>query len=426
MVGYSEKREGNFVREDDTKIFGEKEGSGDETTLIKIEVPKQHNIHYTCNLALGKALWVIPSKFFCWRVGKRFCITTRNTDHPIGLLHFAGHLPHVLKHTELGDFLSLLHTLQCIESVAPRTVFCTSLSSTMCKMNQLDSPDYGLVSSRCCHLASLRVRFSIRAPSINHTVHHLFSNHHSSSFIDSISIPKHCKGASTSRQWFGKFFLVVSLDWFFAQALLDTGHKAWALYCCPSCALHWWREPRWLSASLLVSSSKSLSGLSTVFLFLARPSIWSSTQTIESSRFSLSSWSFPILPVTCCHVLRKEDKHKESKNWERERTYGDDAQHSLAAVPRAVCVSHKSLNHKKHTIATKLCLQIISQGILFGWFSSINSDLRSCSKNTPRKDSQIYVTTPTIGFTLFSWWRVLCLLPSDLRDKAYGEKKSIN
>ena len=35
--------------------------------------------------------------------------------------------------------------------------------------------------------------------------------------------------------------------------------------------------------------------------------------------------------------------------------HGDDEKHSLAGVPRAVCVTHKSLNHKKHTIAAKLC-----------------------------------------------------------------------
>ena len=35
-----------------------------------------------------------------------------------------------------------------------------------------------------------------------------------------------------------------------------------------------------------------------------------------------------------------EGKHKE-------RAQGDD-KHSLAGVPRAVCVTHKSVNHKKH------------------------------------------------------------------------------
>ena len=66
---------------------------------------------------------------------------------------------------------------------------------------------------------------------------------------------------------------------------------------------------------------------------------------VPSRGFTASSC--PILRVTCRHVLRKEGKHKESKNGER--TYGDDAQHSLADDPRAVCVTHKSLYQKKHT-----------------------------------------------------------------------------
>ena len=68
---------------------------------------------------------------------------------------------------------------------------------------------------------------------------------------------------------------------------------------------------------------------------------------VPSRGFTASSC--PILRVTCRHVLRKEGKHKESKHGERGRTYGDDAQHSLADDARAVCVTNKSLNHKKHT-----------------------------------------------------------------------------
>ena len=63
----------------------------------------------------------------------------------------------------------------------------------------------------------------------------VIENHNSTitSFQWIFSIPTHCKGASTSRQWFGKFFLVVSLDWFFAQALLDISlsFSRWSLLC---------------------------------------------------------------------------------------------------------------------------------------------------------------------------------------------------
>ena len=66
---------------------------------------------------------------------------------------------------------------------------------------------------------------------------------------------------------------------------------------------------------------------------------------VPSRGFTASSC--PTFRVTCRHVLRKEGLRKESKHGER--TYVDDAQHPLADDPRAVCVTHKSLNHKKHT-----------------------------------------------------------------------------
>ena len=50
-----------------------------------------------------------------------------------------------------------------------------------------------------------------------------------------------------------------------------------------------------------------------------------------------------------------------------------------------LCHTHKSVNHKKHTIPAKPNLKIISRRILLGWFWSINSDLRSCSKIRQQK-----------------------------------------
>ena len=63
-----------------------------------------------------------------------------------------------------------------------------------------------------------------------------------------------------------------------------------------------------------------------------------------------------------------------------------------------------SFNHKKHTIASKRCL---NRRILLGWFWSNNSDLQSCSNHANKRlPFQILVTIPT-AFTHFSWWRVL-------------------
>ena len=90
----------------------------------------------------------------------------------------------------------------------------------------------------------------------------LFLTHTSSSFNQSISIQEHCMGASTSLQWTANSFL-----WY-----LWTGSSSkpcwilvWVMYGSHSYALRRWREPRWLSASLLVSSSKLLSCFSSIF-----------------------------------------------------------------------------------------------------------------------------------------------------------------
>ena len=163
-----------------------------------------------------------------------------------------------------------------------------------------------------------------------------------------------------------------------------------------------------LIASLLVSSSKSLSCLSTFLFFQHRLTPDLRHRQVKSSRLSFPASSCPIFPITFSHVLRKESKHEESENGEGERTWGDDAKHSLADVARAVCVTHKSLNHKKHTIAAKPCLKSISQSILLVWFSSINSDLQSCSKKHTKKILfQTLVTILTIAFTHLFWWRFL-------------------
>ena len=233
----------------------------------------QHNFHHTCNLALGKSSLVDSIKFFLLKGVKKTSASRQEHRPPYRLNAFCRSSSTGAEHTKLGDFCRVI--------------------------------THGNVLNLWHHDSFL----------------HIFEQHYvrkhspcAKWLSESISIPTHCNCASTSRLWFGKFFLVVSLDWFFAPALLDTGHKAWALYGSRSCAPHWWREPRWLSASLLVSSSKSLSCFLLIFswtIFLG-----SSTQTTESSKFSASSC--PIFLVICCRVLRKEGKHEESK-LERER-----------------------------------------------------------------------------------------------------------
>ena len=67
MEGKMRKREWNFVRKDDTKILGQKEGSGDETTLIgfctQFEV---HTIQFSLHMQSGSSQSFLgdSTKFF--------------------------------------------------------------------------------------------------------------------------------------------------------------------------------------------------------------------------------------------------------------------------------------------------------------------------------------------------------------------------
>ena len=107
---------------------------------------------------------------------------------------------------------------QRTESVALRQVLAPSWAAHHWYTEQLDLSDFGLVSS----VVFIWRLFVSVSPSV------LFRQSHTSSSLPNphlIFIPWiyfHSKGASTSPQWSGKFFPLVSLDWFFAQALSDT------------------------------------------------------------------------------------------------------------------------------------------------------------------------------------------------------------
>ena len=162
-----------------------------------------------------------------------------------------------------------------------------------------------------------------------------------------------------------------------------------------------------LSSSLLVFSSMSLSCISTTFHFSSTIFLWSSTQTIESSRFSLTASSCPILPVTFSHVLRKEGKHKESKNGEGE-TKGDDDKHSPADVPRAVSVTQKSLSHKKHTIAAKPSQESSAKALSFVDSGPSTQTFSDAQKHANKRPP--FQTLVTIHHCLHSFLLVTCFV----------------
>ena len=65
----------------------------------------------------------------------------------------------------------------------------------------------------------------------------------------------------------------------------------------------------------------------------------------------------------------------------------------------AVCVTHKSLNHKKHTISAQTGLKLSAKA-----FSLVDCHAQKRANKSP--PFQTLVTIPTTAFTHFCWWRV--------------------
>ena len=113
---------------------------------------------------------------------------------------------------------------------------------------------------------------------------------------------------------------------------------------------------------------------------------WGTWFSLVFSCLRTSWWTFhpvasPLQVAQSCGWLvatcwgRRVNIKRVNMERERERTYGDDAQHSLADDPRAVCVTHKSLNHKKHTkfwivlvILLFYCPFFLKRNVLFANF----------------------------------------------------------
>ena len=203
----------------------------------------------------------IKLSFSFWMARQSLCITTKTfIDHPIVALRFSEH-PQFQNTLNRGN-LSFHHTHTAMYCICGTTTgSCTTLSSTIGKLNNsisqtsvLSRPyfSFGLFSCPFLHPCS----------SISPTLHHLVLTTASSFLSESISTPKHCKGASTSPKRFGKFFPFVSLCQFFAQAML---HITLSFVCLSfMCSSLMTRTAVTLSATLLLYSSNFLSCLSTI------------------------------------------------------------------------------------------------------------------------------------------------------------------
>ena len=406
------KRERTFAR----IKSGRKEGSGDETTLIGVYAQVAfHTTQFLLLMQSGSSQATLEDSimlsFSVWMVGKSLCIT-RKTLTTLSLYCAFRNLDSCWTLYIEGTCLSITNcnVLLC----GTTTGSCTTLSSTVNWTTRFLRLRSCLV--RIVHLASFRVHFSICAvPSIQHFI--ISPTHSSSFFIESCPIPKHCKGASTSLQWFGKFFLLVSFDWFFAQALLGTSLSlSWWSFTCSSLLT---RAAVTLSATLLACSSKSWSCLSANFCFSGTIFLGSSTQTIWSSGFSFTAAGCPIFLPTFCHVSSEEGKHEEDKK-HRERNTKRWRQAFTSGCP-AGCLCHSITRNA-------LLLPNLAKTLKIDAFSLVNSGPSTQSFS----HAQI---TPTRDVLFRSWWPftplpslislgdVSCPLPSDLLGKTWRAKK---
>ena len=198
------------------------------------------------------------------------------------------------------------------------TGYRTTLSSVICKLdNSISQSSVCLV--RCFHSGSFRVRCSIRAlPSLPHFINSF--SRHLISFSESCSTATHCKGASRSPVILANSFLLYRWTGSSSKPLLDTSLRfSW-------CSLQLLRATVALCASLLVSSSKSLSRFPQIVVLQSRSS-WdlgyrpfdslcsaSPSHIAQSFRqaFATCNWRKVNIKRTYKKGKRIEQKHKES------------------------------------------------------------------------------------------------------------------
>ena len=225
----------------------------------QIEVHTPQLSLYTCNR--GSSQSFLRRLRFLFFGGKKHLHHDRDIDHHHRCAAFCRSSSTVSEHSELGELVFPPHTAMYLYLWHHDSFSCTTLSSTIGKLN--NSTSQTSVSSRpLFSLGFFSCAFLHPCSSINPTLHHLFSTHPSSSFSESISTPKHCKGASTSSQSFEQFLSLSSSP----KPSLDINLS---LVMVVAHVLFADDESRGdsISSSLLVSSSKSLSCSFHNFLF---------------------------------------------------------------------------------------------------------------------------------------------------------------
>ena len=159
-----------------------------------------------------------------------------------------------------------------------------------------------------------------------------------------------------------------------------------------------------------------------MFVFLARSSFDHRHRPLKSSRFGFTASSCPILPVTFCHVLRKEGNHEENESGEREHK-----EMMIRIHQRMSC--GLSVSHTSHSITrnTPLLPNLAKnhQPRHSPWLIQVHQLRPSVMlKNTPTRDLLVRHWWPFPPLpSLLSVGDVFCLLSLDHLDKTSREKK---
>ena len=289
----------------------------------------------------------IKLSFSFWMVGQSLCIT-RKTLTTLSLYCAFRNLDRFRTHKIEGTCLSITNCN--VLNLWHNDRFLHHVKQHHVQNEQLDFSDFGLVSSvffiwplfvsvspsvllHQSHTSSYRVKPPRHPFSVNLVPFQNIARVH----------PLRCSDLANS-------FFLVSLDWFFAHALLDTSLSlSWWSFMCSSKLT---RAAVTLSLCLLTLPSHGVA-FPQIFVFLARSSLDLRHRPFDP----LGSASPPQVAQSFCQPFATS--RVKRVNIKRKKTEREKLKEMMTSLHKRMSRGLSvSLNHKKHTIAAKPCLNI--------------------------------------------------------------------